>query len=236
MAVAPGRLRHPHGLGLLAPAPREERQRSQREASWPRGHWRSRPRQSSGSPGSAGSPLRPSSGGARHGAGLAAAPGGGERGSRGARRSRGLWAPKRPGDLSLGPRAPCPGARRPGTASWLPTPEGRREQEGRDRPPLATAALPGRACPAAPASATARPSPARDSARNVKIKLVLGREERARPGRGSPGCRRERCCVMLPTWTPAFCPFSFWKSRRTREPRKAGFRVQNPHDQRGTRP
>lgn len=63
--------------------------------------------------------------------------------------------------------------------------------------------------------------------KNLKIKLVFGREERARPGgQAAPGCRRERCCVMVPTWTPAFCPFSLWKSRRAPEPRRAGFRVQ----------
>lgn len=73
-------------------------------------------------------------------------------------------------------------------------------------------------------------NPTQPSARlkNLKIKLVFGREERARPGgQAAPGCRRERCCVMVPTWTPAFCP-SLWKSRRAPEPRKTGFRVQKP--------
>lgn len=72
-------------------------------------------------------------------------------------------------------------------------------------------------------------NPTQPSARlkNLKIKLVFGREERARPGgQATPGCRRERCCVMVPTWTPALCPFSLWKSRRAPEPRGAGFRVQ----------
>lgn len=36
------------------------------------------------------------------------------------------------------------------------------------------------------------PAPARGSAQNLKIKLVFGREERARPrGQAAPGCRRE---------------------------------------------
>lgn len=79
-------------------------------------------------------------------------------------------------------------------------------------------------------------NPTQPSARlkNLKIKLVFGREERARPGgQAAPGCRRERCCVMVPTWTPAFCPFSLWKSRRAPEPRRAGFRVQKPPQSNG---
>lgn len=82
-------------------------------------------------------------------------------------------------------------------------------------------------------------NPTQPSARlkNLKIKLVFGREERARPGgQAAPGCRRERCCVMVPTWTPAFCPFSLWKSRRAPEPRRAGFGCRNPHNRMGTRP
>lgn len=79
-------------------------------------------------------------------------------------------------------------------------------------------------------------NPTQPSARlkNLKIKLVFGREERARPGgQAAPGCRRERCCVMVPTWTPAFCPFSLWKSRQAPEPRRAGFRVQKPPQSNG---
>lgn len=82
-------------------------------------------------------------------------------------------------------------------------------------------------------------NPTQPSARlkNLKIKLMFGREERARPGGpAAPGCRRERCCVMVPTWTPAFCPSSLWKSRRAPEPQKAGFRVQKPHNQMRTTP
>lgn len=118
----------------------------------------------------------------------------------------------------------------PGTASQRQPGKdngGRKEER---RPPLATPVLSSRA---APALAPTRPS----SAQNLKIKLMFGREERARPGgQAAPGCRRERCCVMVPTWTPAFCPFSLWKSKRAPEPRKADLRVQKPHNQMGTKP
>lgn len=83
-----------------------------------------------------------------------------------------------------------------------------------------------------------RPGPAQPAARlkTLKIKLVSGREEeRARPGaQAAPGCGRERCCVMVPTWTPAFCPFSLRKSRRAPEPRKAAFGAQKHHSQMGS--
>lgn len=101
---------------------------------------------------------------------------------------------------------------------------GRREEGGGGRPPLATRS------PARPPVPRPRArAPAGGSALNLKIKLVLGREERARPGEQAPlGGRRERCCVMVPTWTPAFCPFLLRKRRHAPEPRKAGFRVRAP--------
>lgn len=48
--------------------------------------------------------------------------------------------------------------------------------------------------------------------------------------------KRERCCVMVPTWTPAFCPFLLRKRRRAHEPRKAGFGGRDPHHQKEKRP
>lgn len=124
----------------------------------------------------------------------------------------------------------------PGAASRLPATTGEKQDGGRkeeSRPPLATAVLNGRA---ASALAPTRPSPRLGSAqlKTLKIKLVFGREERARlGGQASPGSWRERCCVIVPTWTPAFCPFSLWKSRRAPEPRKAGFRVQKASQSNG---
>lgn len=48
--------------------------------------------------------------------------------------------------------------------------------------------------------------------------------------------KRERCCVMVPTWTPAFCPFLLRKRRRAQEPRKAGFGGRDPNHQKEKRP
>lgn len=120
----------------------------------------------------------------------------------------------------------------PGTASLRQPGKDNGGRKEESRPPLAIAALSSRA---APALAPTRPSPRLGS--KPENKLMFGREERARPGgQAAPGCRRERCCVMVPTWTPAFCPFSLWKSRRAPEPRKADLRVQKPHNQMGTKP
>ena len=41
---------------------------------------------------------------------------------------------------------------------------------------------------------------------------------------------------MVPTWTPAFCPFLLRKRRRAHEPRKAGFGGRDPHHQKEKRP
>ena len=41
---------------------------------------------------------------------------------------------------------------------------------------------------------------------------------------------------MVPTWTPAFCPFLLRKRRRAPEPRKAGFRGRDSHNQKGKKP
>lgn len=164
---------------------------------------------------------------------------------------RGRHCPSRARGGGWGERVGNYGARRP-PPRGLRSPETRHQDRGR----RASQALRARYCLPAPSdnrgkagwrkeggkpaaishSSSERPggfsfgsNPTQPSARlkNLKIKLVFGREERARPGgQAAPGCRRERCCVMVPTWTPAFCPFSLWKSRRAPEPRRAGFRVQ----------
>lgn len=96
-------------------------------------------------------------------------------------------------------------------------------------PPLAP-----QPCPAGPARQSSPAQPSRDGLEACKENWCLGGGASAARRTGAPGCRR-RCCVMVPTWTPAFCPPSRCQRRRTPELREAGFGVRNPHDRKGNR-
>nr|XP_044631855.1 collagen alpha-1(I) chain-like [Equus asinus] len=135
--------------------------------------------------------------------------------------------PKRPPRPPPPPRGAGP-LRALGAAAraGLPTATGEGGRKaGEPGPPLAAAARPP-AC---------QPGPGGGAALNLKIKLEFGREERARPEHRQRGQRAERCCVMVPTWTPAFV-LSAWEVQARPGAPRAGRGGRAPPSPKGTRP
>lgn len=110
--------------------------------------------------------------------------------------------PGTPRSSELPPARPPPPARArslPGAAASCPATGDAREA----REPALWVPRPGPARPGPTRPGPAQPDPARPAARRWEP------ENKTRVGEGGAGAagrRRERCCVMVPTWTPAFVP------------------------------
>lgn len=126
-------------------------------------------------------------GGARNGARLTASPGRGERESRGARRPQARGPQNGLRDHPSTRGAVSCGLSGPGPAEGPPPAPGSQRQPGKEGGRKKAAAIshpqsrPG-SCPGLGLGPGPGPGPAGGSALNLKIKLVFGREERARPG------------------------------------------------------
>lgn len=172
--------------------------------------------------------------GARNGARLAAWPGGGKGAGDSARssRARGPRNCLRDHPSSRG-AAPC----------WLsgrspaepPPAPGSQRQPGKEGGRRRRAAAISRRSPARPRTGprlafAPTPGPDGGSALNLKIKLVFlrGRSERGWENRQRWGCRRERCCVMMATWTPAFVLFCSGSAGAPGSPKKPASECKPP--------